>query len=205
MHASRSRKLCCNALEMKNFRCVHWICLLLSWLICLWNKVRKAALHSVNVVCVSPTCSEILQDGNPDALIHVSQLLCSLFCVQSFSCLLIFDVLSQNPFLKDSTDLILERIKDDSKQRHFLLKTVGHCPFPSDLCRPELIREVDLGPFKHKVRWLQGIPRICCFVYLWTFEVDDGLPLRKFAYTADASIVKRYSSIVVTSSAVHRA
>lgn len=28
----------------------------------LFHQVRKAALHSVNVVCVSPTCSEILQD-----------------------------------------------------------------------------------------------------------------------------------------------
>ena len=41
-------------------------------------QVRKAALHSVNVVCVSPSCSEILQD---------------------------------------STELILERIREDSKQR----------------------------------------------------------------------------------------
>lgn len=78
-------------------------------------QVRKAALHSVNVVCVSPTCSEIL---------------------------------------RDSTDLILERIKEDSKQK------------------PELIREVDLGPFKHKV--------------------DDGLPLRKFAYTVCCSLLAAY-------------
>lgn len=26
-------------------------------------QVRKVALHSVNVVCVSPTCSEVLQDS----------------------------------------------------------------------------------------------------------------------------------------------
>eukprot|EP00435_Cladocopium_sp_Y103_P051972 s856_g16.t1 len=84
-------------------------------------QVRKAALHSVNVVCVSPTCSEILQD---------------------------------------STDLILERIKDDSKQR------------------PELIREVDLGPFKHKV--------------------DDGLPLRKFAYTVCCSLLAAYPEQVAS-------
>ncbi|CAE7627941.1 CAND1 [Symbiodinium pilosum] len=87
-------------------------------LVCLGDEelqVRKAALHSVNVVCVSPTCSEIL---------------------------------------RDSTDLVLERIKEDSKQK------------------PELIREVDLGPFKHKV--------------------DDGLPLRKFAYTVCCSLLAAY-------------
>jgi len=78
-------------------------------------QVRKAALHSVNVVCLSPTCSEILLEH---------------------------------------TDLIFERIKEDSKQK------------------PELIREVDLGPFKHKV--------------------DDGLPLRKFAYTVCTSLLAAY-------------
>ncbi|CAJ1379573.1 unnamed protein product [Effrenium voratum] len=84
-------------------------------------QVRKVALHSVNVVCVSPTCSEVLQD---------------------------------------STDLILDRIKEDSKQK------------------PELIREVDLGPFKHKV--------------------DDGLPLRKFAYTVCCSLLAAYPEQVAS-------
>mmetsp|Transcript_77181 Transcript_77181/g.213364 ORF Transcript_77181/g.213364 Transcript_77181/m.213364 type:complete len:1277 (-) Transcript_77181:133-3963(-) len=78
-------------------------------------QVRKAALHSVNVVCLSPTCSEIL---------------------------------------RAHTEFIFERIKEDSKQK------------------PELIREVDLGPFKHKV--------------------DDGLPLRKFAYTVCTSLLSAY-------------
>lgn len=78
-------------------------------------QVRKSALHSVNVVCLSPTCSEVL---------------------------------------RAHTDYIFERIKEDSKQK------------------PELIREVDLGPFKHKV--------------------DDGLPLRKFAYTVCTSLLSAY-------------
>jgi len=78
-------------------------------------QVRKAALHSVNVVCLSPNCSEIF---------------------------------------RTYTELIFERIKEDSK-----MKT-------------ELIREVDLGPFKHKV--------------------DDGLPLRKFAYTVCISLLSAY-------------
>ena len=94
--------------------------------------MRKAALHSVNVVCVSPTCSEILQDGNPDALIQVYQLLCSLYFLPSIF-FVFFDALFQNPVLKDSTDLILERIKDDSKQRHFLLVTV-HFRFRLQTC-----------------------------------------------------------------------
>merc|ERR1719446_1810999 len=78
-------------------------------------QVRKAAHHSVNVVCLSPTCSDILQAH---------------------------------------TDVILERIREDSKQK------------------PELIREVDLGPFKHKV--------------------DEGLPLRKNAYTVCTSLLSAY-------------
>eukprot|EP00930_Biecheleria_cincta_P085975 TRINITY_DN75343_c0_g1_i1.p1 TRINITY_DN75343_c0_g1~~TRINITY_DN75343_c0_g1_i1.p1 ORF type:complete len:1277 (-),score=337.39 TRINITY_DN75343_c0_g1_i1:197-4027(-) len=78
-------------------------------------QVRKAALHSVNVVCLSPSCAEIL---------------------------------------RDHTELVFERIKEDSKMK------------------PELIREVDLGPFKHKV--------------------DDGLPLRKFAYTVCCSLLTAY-------------
>mmetsp|Transcript_3606 Transcript_3606/g.5600 ORF Transcript_3606/g.5600 Transcript_3606/m.5600 type:complete len:1280 (-) Transcript_3606:211-4050(-) len=89
-----------------------------SLLTCLSDEelqVRKAALHSVNVVCLSPSCSEIL---------------------------------------RAHTEMIFERIKEDSK------------------LRPELIREVDLGPFKHKV--------------------DDGLPLRKFAYTVCTSLLSAY-------------
>jgi len=78
-------------------------------------QVRKAALHSVNVVCLSPSCSETL---------------------------------------RGHTDFIFDRIKEDSRQK------------------PELIREVDLGPFKHKV--------------------DDGLPLRKFAYTVCTSLLSAY-------------
>jgi len=78
-------------------------------------QVRKAALHSLNVACLSSSCSEIF---------------------------------------RAHTDLIFESIKEDSKQR------------------PELIREVDLGPFKHKV--------------------DDGLPLRKFAYTVSCSLLAAY-------------
>mmetsp|Transcript_8430 Transcript_8430/g.22915 ORF Transcript_8430/g.22915 Transcript_8430/m.22915 type:complete len:1277 (-) Transcript_8430:93-3923(-) len=78
-------------------------------------QVRKSALHSVNVVCLSPTCSDIF---------------------------------------RAHTELLFERIKEDSKQK------------------PELIREVDLGPFKHKV--------------------DDGLPLRKFAYTVCTSLLSAY-------------
>merc|ERR1711904_453827 len=57
-------------------------------------------------------------------------------------------------------DFIFERIKEDSKQK------------------PELIREVDLGPFKHKV--------------------DDGLPLRKFAYTVSASLLQAYPEQVAS-------
>merc|ERR1712014_566223 len=78
-------------------------------------QVRKAALHSINVVRLCASCTEIL---------------------------------------RGHTELILERIKEDSKQK------------------PELIREVDLGPFKHKV--------------------DDGLPLRKFAYTVCTSLLAAY-------------
>jgi len=78
-------------------------------------QVRKSALHSVNVVCLSVTCTEIF---------------------------------------RAHTDYIFERIREDSKQK------------------PELIREVDLGPFKHKV--------------------DDGLPLRKFAYTVCTSLLAAY-------------
>lgn len=78
-------------------------------------QVRKAALHSLNVACLSPTCTEIF---------------------------------------RGHTDFIFERIREDSKQK------------------PELIREVDLGPFKHKV--------------------DDGLPLRKFAYTVCTSLLAAY-------------
>lgn len=84
-------------------------------------QVRKASLHSVNVVCLSPTCSEVLADH---------------------------------------TDYISDRIREDSKQK------------------PELIREVDLGPFKHKV--------------------DDGLPLRKFAYTVCTSLLSAYPEQVAS-------
>mmetsp|Transcript_22006 Transcript_22006/g.62883 ORF Transcript_22006/g.62883 Transcript_22006/m.62883 type:complete len:1274 (-) Transcript_22006:103-3924(-) len=77
--------------------------------------VRKAALHSLNVACLSPSCTEIF---------------------------------------RGDTDLIFDRIKEDSKSR------------------PELIREVNLGPFTHKV--------------------DDGLPLRKFAYTVCTSLLSAY-------------
>jgi len=84
-------------------------------------QVRKAALHSVNVVCRSFSCSEIL---------------------------------------RTHTDLIFERIKEDSKQK------------------PELIREVDLGPFKHKV--------------------DDGLPLRKIAYLVSCSLLAAYPEQVAS-------
>merc|ERR1712232_900972 len=84
-------------------------------------QVRKAALHSVNVVCLSATCAEIL---------------------------------------REHTDFLLERIKEDSKQK------------------PEFIREVDLGPFKHKV--------------------DDGLPLRKFAYTVCTSLLGAYPEQVAS-------
>jgi len=88
-------------------------------------QVRKAALHSVNVVCLCHSCSEIL---------------------------------------RGHTDFIFERIKEDSKQK------------------PELIREVDLGPFKHKV--------------------DDGLPLRKFAYTVSASLLQAYPEQVASPSLI---
>jgi len=84
-------------------------------------QVRKAAFHSVNVVCLSQTCGEIF---------------------------------------RPHTELIFERIKEDSKQK------------------PELIREVDLGPFKHKV--------------------DDGLPLRKFAYTLCTSLLAAYPEQVAS-------
>merc|ERR1719198_2595835 len=62
--------------------------------------------------------------------------------------------------LRPHTEYILERIKEDSKQK------------------PELIREVDLGPFKHKV--------------------DDGLPLRKFAYTVCTSLLSAYPEQVAS-------
>jgi cullin-associated NEDD8-dissociated protein 1 len=84
-------------------------------------SVRKAALHSVNVVCTSPSCAELL---------------------------------------RPHTEYILERIKEDSKPK------------------PELVREVDLGPFKHKV--------------------DDGLPLRKFAYTVCTSLLSAYPEQVAS-------
>merc|ERR1719198_2842370 len=84
-------------------------------------QVRKSALHSVNVVCTSQSCSEVLRP-------HV--------------------------------EYILERIREDSKPK------------------PELIREVDLGPFKHKV--------------------DDGLALRKFAYTVCTSILSTYPEQVAS-------
>merc|ERR1712113_1260482 len=84
-------------------------------------QVRKAALHSVNVVCLSMTCSEIFTAH---------------------------------------TDFIFERIKEDSKQNS------------------ALIREVDLGPFKHKV--------------------DNGLPLRKFAYTVCTSLLSAYPEQVAS-------
>jgi len=84
-------------------------------------QVRKAAFHSVNVVCLSQTCGEIL---------------------------------------RPHTEFIFDRIKEDSKQK------------------PELIREVDLGPFKHKV--------------------DDGLPLRKFAYTVCTSLLAAYPEQVAS-------
>merc|ERR1712187_655932 len=61
---------------------------------------------------------------------------------------------------RGNTELIFERIKEDSKQK------------------PELIREVDLGPFKHKV--------------------DDGLPLRKFAYTVCTSMLAAYPEQVAS-------
>jgi cullin-associated NEDD8-dissociated protein 1 len=84
-------------------------------------QVRKAALHSVNVVCLSATCGDVL---------------------------------------RAHTDFLIDRIKEDSKQK------------------PELIREVDLGPFKHKV--------------------DDGLPLRKFAYTVCTSLLSAYPEQVAS-------
>jgi len=84
-------------------------------------QVRKSALHSVNVVCRSASCGEML---------------------------------------RPHTDLIFERIKEDSKQK------------------PELIREVDLGPFKHKV--------------------DDGLPLRKIAYLVSTSLLAAYPEQVAS-------
>mmetsp|Transcript_95411 Transcript_95411/g.199626 ORF Transcript_95411/g.199626 Transcript_95411/m.199626 type:complete len:1263 (-) Transcript_95411:119-3907(-) len=88
-------------------------------------QVRKAAWHSLNVACLSSTCSEIF---------------------------------------REHTDHIFECIKEDSKQR------------------AELIREVDLGPFKHKV--------------------DDGLPLRKFAYTVSCSLLSAYPEQMVSPSLV---
>jgi len=88
-------------------------------------QVRKAALHSVNVICLSPSCNEIL---------------------------------------RPHTDLIFERIREDSRQK------------------PELIREVDLGPFKHKV--------------------DDGLPLRKFAYTVCTSLLAAYPEQIASPSII---
>jgi len=87
--------------------------------------VRKAAFHSVNVVCLSSTCGEIF---------------------------------------RADTEFIFERIKEDSKQK------------------PELIREVDLGPFKHKV--------------------DDGLPLRKIAYTVCTSLLMAYPEQVASPAAI---
>jgi len=88
-------------------------------------QVRKAALHSLNVACLSPTSTEIF---------------------------------------RTHTDYIFDRIKEDSKQK------------------PELIREVDLGPFKHKV--------------------DDGLPLRKFAYTVSTSLLSAYPEQIVSPSLI---
>merc|ERR1711933_546195 len=99
-----------------------------SLLACLGDselQVRKSALHSVNVVCRSASCNEILFS-------HV--------------------------------DRILDSIREDSKQK------------------PELIKEVDLGPFKHKV--------------------DDGLPLRKFAYTVCTSLLAAYPEQVASPSLI---
>lgn len=88
-------------------------------------QVRKSALHSVNVVCRSSSCDEIL---------------------------------------RPHTEMIFERLKEDSKQK------------------PELIREVDLGPFKHKV--------------------DDGLPLRKIAYLVATSMLAAYPEQVASPSLI---
>jgi cullin-associated NEDD8-dissociated protein 1 len=96
-----------------------------SLLQCLGDEemnVRKAALHSVNQICLSQSCSDLL---------------------------------------RDKTDLLLDRIKEDSQPK------------------PELIREVDLGPFKHKV--------------------DDGLPLRKLAYTVCTGLLAAYPEQVASS------
>jgi cullin-associated NEDD8-dissociated protein 1 len=99
-----------------------------SLLACLGDdqlQVRKSALQSVNVVCRSSSCGEIL---------------------------------------RAHTEMIFERLKEDTKQK------------------PELIREVDLGPFKHKV--------------------DDGLPLRKIAYLVATSMLAAYPEQVVSPSLI---
>ena len=138
----------------------------------------------MNVVCVSPTCSEILRDRPPD-----------------FSSIWIFHGASKRrtALISSSSEskrtpsrsVYLSEVRSDLADPSCKKppKYSKHSPHTHTclgaLARPELIREVDLGPFKHKVRsnrpdvvWLIPARDPDRFT-----QVDDGLPLRKFAYT----------------------
>eukprot|EP00397_Hematodinium_sp_SG-2012_P004830 GEMP01004844.1.p1 GENE.GEMP01004844.1~~GEMP01004844.1.p1 ORF type:complete len:1220 (+),score=245.97 GEMP01004844.1:145-3804(+) len=120
----------------------------------LWQE-RMVAVSSLRFAAKIPKCSPItLEPLIPHFLHSLSdeEVGVRKSGLQSVNVMILSP--SLRSLLREHTTLLLERCAEDSKPR------------------PNLVREVDLGPFKHKV--------------------DDGLPLRKFAYNVTTSLIAAY-------------